>query len=79
MAINIGFTFHGLRALGLPTRTLQHLPAEFIEGMAARAHILGDIGDSAPANWDPIWQRPCPPDLEVAAHGPCLAGDASAS
>ena len=65
VAINIGFTFHGLRALGLPTRTLQHLPAEFIEGMAARAHILGDIGDSAPANWDPIWQRPWPPDLEL--------------
>lgn len=25
---------------------------EFVEGMASRAEILGDVGDSAPENWD---------------------------
>jgi deferrochelatase/peroxidase EfeB len=82
VAINIGFTFHGLRALGLPTRTLQYLPAEFIEGMAARCHILGDIGESAPERWDPIWRHPS--DLEsprmvhvwLAMHPHLESGDA---
>jgi deferrochelatase/peroxidase EfeB len=82
VAYNIGFTFHGLRALGLPTRTLQLLPAEFIEGMRARCHILGDIQESAPEHWDDIWQNPR--DLEsrlmvhvwLAMHPHLASGDA---
>jgi Dyp-type peroxidase family len=56
ITLNIGFTFNGLYALGLPTRTLRLLPDEFIDGMGNRAEILGDIGASAPKHWDPVWK-----------------------
>ena len=55
IAVNIGFTYLGLRALCLPTRTLSRLPDEFTDGMARRANILGDWGDSAPEHWDKAW------------------------
>jgi Dyp-type peroxidase family len=55
VAVNIGLSFLGLLALELPTRTLGLLPHEFIDGMAKRCSILGDIGRSAPGKWDPIW------------------------
>jgi deferrochelatase/peroxidase EfeB len=57
VAMNVGFSFRGLLALGIDTRTLARLPPEFIDGMAARAHILGDVDQSAPDQWDPIWRR----------------------
>jgi Dyp-type peroxidase family len=50
--INVAFSFAGLAALGLSDRTLDAFPAEFRAGMAARADVLGDIGDSAPGNWE---------------------------
>lgn len=67
VTINIGFTFWGLYALELPTRTLSRLPAEFIDGMKKRAPILGDsvnVGNTGMAGqlvdavqqWDPVWQ-----------------------
>jgi Dyp-type peroxidase family len=55
VAINIGLSFLGLLALELPTRTLSQLPEEFIDGMAKRWSLLGDLGPSAPCRWDPIW------------------------
>jgi Dyp-type peroxidase family len=55
ITLNIGFTFLGLLALRLPTRTLRLLPDEFIEGMSSRAKILGDVDGSAPDKWDPLW------------------------
>lgn len=39
---NVGFTFMGLFVLDVPTRTLQSMPAEFIDGMRKRAFVLGD-------------------------------------
>ncbi|MEO1092902.1 MAG: peroxidase [Pseudomonadota bacterium] len=65
VTLNIGFTFFGLYALGLPTRTLRAMPPEFIDGMKARAHVLGDrsvdlVEDSDGswcAHWDPIWRE----------------------
>lgn len=48
----IAFTYHGLKALGLPQEYLDSFPEEFRQGMAARASILNDIGDNAPANWE---------------------------
>jgi len=57
VAINIAFTFAGLLAIDLPTATLAGMPSEFIDGMAARAPILGDIEGSDPQRWDPIWQN----------------------
>ena len=63
VAINLAFTFRGLLALGLPTRTLRGMPDEFIDGMAARASI---VGDDKPGNmrdaWDPVWVRPGAPE-----------------
>ena len=63
---NIGLTFPGMLALQLPVRTMQAMPAEFIEGMRQRAFILGDrdqtkVEDDKDQSWiehwDPIWQK----------------------
>lgn len=62
---NLAFTFRGLYALGLPTISLRALPSEFIDGMAARGHILGDrpernrdeVQPAVPAHWDAIWRQ----------------------
>jgi len=37
VAVNIAFSWYGLLALGIPTRTLRGMPYEFIDGMMARA------------------------------------------
>jgi deferrochelatase/peroxidase EfeB len=50
--LNVGITFPGLRALGVPEPSLAGFPVEFREGMVARAAKLGDIGPSAPERWD---------------------------
>ena len=55
VAMNIGFSWRGLHALKLPIRTLQALPEEFIDGMAGRCEIIGDVGPSGLQNWDPLW------------------------
>ena len=52
-AMNVAFTFAGLRMLGLPQPVLDSFPEAFREGMAARADRLGDRGPSAPSNWEP--------------------------
>jgi Dyp-type peroxidase family len=55
--LNLAFTFQGLLALGVPVRTLRGLPDEFIDGMAARARMLGDdvtIPGAQP--WDAVWK-----------------------
>lgn len=48
---NIGITFAGLRALRLPSATLDSFPPPFVLGMSARSVKLGDLGDSAPDTW----------------------------
>lgn len=50
--ISVALSFHGLRALGVPASSLESFPAPFQQGMAARAEILGDTGESSPANWE---------------------------
>jgi Dyp-type peroxidase family len=50
--INVALTFQGLEALGVPQASLGSFSAEFREGMAARAQTIGDVGESAPANWE---------------------------
>ncbi|MCE9521683.1 MAG: hypothetical protein K8S25_04535, partial [Alphaproteobacteria bacterium] len=47
----LGFTFNGLKAVDLHPATLQTFPEAFQQGMAARAHLLGDAGASAPDRW----------------------------
>jgi Dyp-type peroxidase family len=49
--ITLAFTWTGLRALGVSEKSLATFPAEFREGMAARADILGDTGANHPDNW----------------------------
>ncbi|MGV0851052.1 Dyp-type peroxidase [Mycolicibacterium phlei] len=49
--VTLAFTWHGLRALGVPEESLATFPDEFREGMASRADILGDTGNGAPEHW----------------------------
>jgi Dyp-type peroxidase family len=55
-ALNIAFTYMGFVRLDLPQPTLQSFPDEFVEGMRARATILGDVGRDGPGNWEGIWK-----------------------
>jgi Dyp-type peroxidase family len=50
--INIAFSYAGLRALGVPDASLDGFPAEFRDGMASRAGLLGDVDESAPEHWE---------------------------
>jgi len=65
-------TYQGLRALGVPQTSLDSFPEAFRDGMAARAELLGDTGDSAPANWQPPLGTP-----EVHVALAAIAPDAS--
>jgi Dyp-type peroxidase family len=49
--VTIGFTWNGLRALGVNHASLATFPEEFRQGMAARAEILGTTGANHPENW----------------------------
>ena len=55
MTTNIAITFPGFCALELPGECLATFPAEFQEGMRARAKSLGDTNGSAPDQWDAPW------------------------
>jgi Dyp-type peroxidase family len=50
--VSVALTHHGLRALGLPQRSLDSFAWELRQGMAARAHALGDVGESSPERWE---------------------------
>jgi Dyp-type peroxidase family len=50
--VSVSLSFHGLKALGVPQESLDSFPPEFQQGMAARAHELGDGGESSPQNWE---------------------------
>ena len=50
--LNLSFTYTGLAALGVDAALLATFPEDFREGMAARAHLLGDVGESAPEHWE---------------------------
>jgi Dyp-type peroxidase family len=52
VSLGIALSFQGLKALGVPEESLATFPDEFRQGMAARAAELGDVGDSAPENWE---------------------------
>jgi Dyp-type peroxidase family len=50
--VNIGFTYEGLKALGLSQRSLDSFPEAFRAGMRGRAQIVGDVGLHAPEHWE---------------------------
>ena len=52
-SLTVAFTYHGLEALGVPQTSLDSFAPEFREGMAARAALLGDVGESGPEHWEP--------------------------
>ena len=56
--LNLSITPAGLRALGVPEESLSTFPAEFLQGAAARAEVVGDVGPSAPAHWRPVFTDP---------------------
>jgi hypothetical protein len=49
--VTIGFTWNGLRALGVDEASLATFPEEFRQAMAARAEILGTTGANHPDYW----------------------------
>ena len=53
-ALNISFTFEGLKQLDLPNFTDDSFDTfdVFKEGAAKRAYFIGDTGESSPENWD---------------------------
>lgn len=50
--INIGFTFEGLRTLGLGDESLQSFPVAFREGAVRRAGDICETELSAPEHWE---------------------------
>ena len=52
VSLAVALSFHGLKALGVPEESLATFPAEFQQGMAARAAELGDVGENAPEHWE---------------------------
>jgi Dyp-type peroxidase family len=62
-SLTVGFTYHGLVELGVPQASLDSFAPEFREGMAARAAVLGDVGESGPERWEPPFGSP---DVHVA-------------
>jgi len=64
-AMTIGFSKHGLTALGVPYRwNAKFVEDAFGKGMSSRAEVLGDTGNSEPERWAPGWRRT--EDLHVA-------------
>jgi len=49
--LTLALTFAGLRAIGVPEWRLARLPQEFIDGMEARASVLGDVRVNHPEQW----------------------------
>jgi Dyp-type peroxidase family len=49
--LNVAFTHRGLKRLGVPKSVRKTFPDEFRQGMAKRAELIGDTGDSGPDRW----------------------------
>lgn len=50
--VSVALSFQGLKALGVPQASLDSFPPQFQQGMAARAAMLGDVGESSPEHWE---------------------------
>lgn len=56
--INVGITYNGLAALGVPESSLVTFPEEFVGGGVAAAPRIGDTDDSAPEKWQAPFASP---------------------
>ncbi len=50
--VSIALSFQGLKALRVPQASLDSFSPQFQQGMAARAKLLGDVGNSSPEHWE---------------------------
>jgi Dyp-type peroxidase family len=50
--VTVALTYQGLCALGVPPESLASFSPEFRQGMAARAQLLGDVGENSPERWE---------------------------
>jgi Dyp-type peroxidase family len=50
--VNIGFTYEGLKALGISQPSLDSFPVAFRVGPRGRAQEVGDVGAHAPEHWE---------------------------
>jgi Dyp-type peroxidase family len=50
--VSASLTFNGLKALGVPEKSLESFSPQFQQGMAARAALLGDVAESSPEHWE---------------------------
>ncbi|MFQ3666993.1 MAG: hypothetical protein SNJ79_13355, partial [Sphingomonadaceae bacterium] len=73
LCFNLGATFAGLAALGVPPASLAGFPDEFREGMTARAVKLGDVGASAPDQWEAPFATPERVHLIATCHADDVA------
>ena len=67
--VSVALSFQGLKALGVPQESLGSFSTQFQQGMAARARVLGDSGESGPAKWERplgIGRRPCCPHCNLS-------------
>ncbi|MGC5168120.1 Dyp-type peroxidase [Luteimicrobium sp. DT211] len=62
-SLTVAFTYSGLETLGVPQESLGSFAPEFRDGMAARAELLGDTGESGPDRWEEPFGSP---DVHVA-------------
>ena len=51
MALNVALSVEGLRLAGLTQAEIKALPEEFVQGMDARAGLLGDVRGNHPRRW----------------------------
>ena len=68
--LNLALTVNGLASLGVSTAELSLFPKEFLEGFAARAGMLGDIGRNHPSRWqlpEHNWPKPQGDRIPLAA------------
>jgi deferrochelatase/peroxidase EfeB len=65
--ITLGVGPNALAKLGLPAECVNGFPVAFLNGMAHRARLLGDIEANAPENWQ--WGRHESPDVAILVYG----------
>jgi hypothetical protein len=46
--LNVGFTYEGLKALGVSDEVRGKFPSVFVSGAVGQAKIIGDVGNQRP-------------------------------